>query len=219
MSVEIFKDFISLDEIKIIKDHYAQTEFQNQGMHPDTNQLQWENASLDDHILSTILHDKIVRAVGSNYKISSGCGKFQRCHVPFGMHTDSKKRINPDRPTETCKSEGRALLIPLDQGPHLNTVFWQEKFFDETSQRQAFMAFTELADADIRNSNLGATYDLAFAWDDPNPARKLYNHLTFDSVFNWELTSAAVWDRNQIHAASDFTKHHAFKDAITIFFE
>ena len=69
---------------------------------------------------------------------------------------------------------------------------------------------------DVKNSGIGDKYDLAFA--DDNPDRKIYNHLTVDCIFNWKFGDAAVFDRTQLHAATDFTKHHQYKDAITVFF-
>ena len=55
------------------------------------------------------------------------------------------------------------------------------------------------------------------AWE--KGERNFCNHLTLDGVYNWKLGTAVIWERNQLHASSDFTKHHKYKDAITTFFE
>jgi hypothetical protein len=216
--IKIIDDFISLDKINNIIDFYKNKPFKHQGYHPEKpEQLQLENSNLDQCIIEEILHENIVKVMGDDYKISNGCGMFQRCYLPFGMHTDSKKRIDPGRTLTPDDSEGVALLIPLQEAPEFNTVFWDIKFVTDQEKNNSFLEFGKMPPSEIKNSNLGDRYDLEFCWGDPN--NKLYNHYPFLGVFNWKLGSAAIWDRNHLHAATDFTKKHPYKDAITIFFE
>ena len=211
-------NFITLDEINAIKEFYGNGPYDRSGNHPDdNNKLQWENSKIADWILKEILHDKIVPIVGEEYRISPGFGVFQRCHIPFGMHIDSKRRIDPNRTVGTAESNGIALMIPLDQSRYFNTVFWNEFFSDDSEKIAAFNRFIDLPETEVLNNHTGDLVDLEFCWQDPN--KKLYNHYELDLCYNWRLGSAAYWDRNQIHAASDFTKHAPYKDAITIFFE
>jgi hypothetical protein len=217
MATEL-KNFITLEEIKAIKEFYGHGPYQHSGSHPEDNtKLQWANSPLADWILKDILHKKLVPVVGENYRVSIGCGVFQRCYVPFGMHIDSKRRIKPNRQIGAAESPGIALLIPLDEGPHFNTVFWKNYLLDDDEKHKLFKQFIDMPASEVVDNGTGLLCDLEFCWQDP--VKKLYDHLEFDTVYNWKLGSAAYWNRNQLHAASDFTKHHLYKDAITIFFE
>ena len=81
----------------------------------------------------------------------------------------------------------------------------------------SFTEFINLPSNQVKNTRIGDDYDLDFSWADPH--RKLFNHYDIEGVFNWQIGDAAIWDRNHLHAASDFTKKHPYKDAITFFFE
>lgn len=220
MSVTVHEDFISLEEIESINAYYATQKFNNSGCHPEfTDKLQWENITIAPWIWKDILHEKVSKLFNGIYTVSAGCGKFQRCHIPFGMHMDSKPKHTNNNPrlSHTWETEGRALLIPLNAGPHLHTVFWNKHYHTVEEQNTDFLAFSKLPTDQIRNNGIGELYDLEFAWGDKN--KKLYNHLDVDTVFNWKLGSAATWGRNQLHASTDFTNHAAYKDCLTIFFE
>ena len=168
-------------------------------------------------MINEILHSKIVPIVGEHYRISPGCGVFQRCYIPFGMHIDSKRRIDPERSIGEAEGPGIALMIPLDEDPKFNTVFWNNYFVDDQAKIEFFNEFIALPQHQVQNHRTGDRCDLEFSWQDPN--KKLYNHLDLDMIYNWKLGTAAYWNRNQLHAASDFTKHYPYKDCITIFFE
>lgn len=220
MSVSILENFITLDEISTINDYYATQVFKNKGFHPEyKDKLQWENVTIAPWIWKDILNEKVSKLFNGTYTVSVGCGKFQRCYIPFGMHMDSKPKHTNDNPrfSENWKTEGRALLIPLNEGPHLHTVFWNKNYHTIKEQNDDFMEFSKLPIDQIKNNDIGKLYDLEFAWADKN--KKLYNHLELDNVFNWKLGSAATWGRNQLHASTDFTHYNAYKDCLTIFFE
>ena len=217
----IIEDFMSQTHANEIRDACRQQEFKHSGFHPQTKELQWENVNLP---VSVMLRLEIYfRNYGRTFPFSDNfkdhsvdSGHFQRCYIPFGVHHDSKKRHNPDRPDAECNTPGFAILIPMDEGPNLNTIFWKEKFYNNNDMTKMFFDFGSLDAKDVKNSGIGDKYDLAFA--DDNPDRKIYNHLTVDCIFNWKFGDAAVFDRTQLHAATDFTKHHQYKDAITVFF-
>lgn len=220
MSVTIIENFISLKEIEAINSYYANQEFKNKGFHPEQkDKLQWENVTIAAWIWKDILNEKVIKLFNGPYTVSVGCGKFQRCYIPFGMHMDSKPKHTNNNPqfSDHWKTEGRALLIPLNEGSNLHTVFWNKQYHTIKDQNDDFLAFSQLPNDQIKNNGIGELYDLEFAWGDKN--KKLYNHLEVDNVFNWKLGSAATWGRNQLHASTDFTNHVAYKDCLTIFFE
>jgi len=219
MSVTILENFIAPEEIVAISDYYATQKFDNRGCHPEfPDKLQWENITIASWIWKDILDEKIFKLFG-DYTVSAGCGKFQRCYIPFGMHMDSKPKHTNNKPhlSGTWKTEGKALLIPLNAGPHLHTVFWNKHYHTVKEQNDDFLAFSKLPIDQIKNNGIGELYDLEFAWGDKN--KKLYNHLEVDTVFDWKLGNAATWGRNQLHASTNFTPHTAYKDCLTIFFE
>jgi hypothetical protein len=220
MSVSIIENFITLEEISAINAYYADQEFKNSGFHPEyPDRLQWENITIAPWIWKDILDEKVAKLFQGAYTVSVGCGKFQRCHIPFGLHMDSKPKHTNNNPkfSENWKTEGRALLVPLNQGPELYTVFWDKHYHTVQEQNNDFLAFSKLANDQIKNNGIGELYDLEFSWGDKT--KKLYNHLEVDNVFSWKLGNAATWGRNQLHASTDFTKYAAYKDCLTIFFE
>jgi len=211
----IIENFINPEIALEIKKQSLSSSFKHSGKHPETNKLQWENLPLYSEGLE-ILHPYL-KELFDDYNIDNNVN-FQRCYVPFGIHHDSKKRHNPSRPDSECIQEGFAILIPMDEATEFNTVFWKEKYYDNDSMVDMFMNFGSLDEREISNNKLGEKYDLDFCWDDPRPTHKIYNHLDLDCVFNWKIGNAAVFDRMQLHSATDFTKKHPYKDAITIFF-
>lgn len=219
MTARIIDNFISLEEIKQIKEYYADKPFKSEGTHLDfPDRLQWQNSPIADWIWSDILDKKIIKEFGA-YQVSSGCGVFQRCSIPFGMHIDSKQRITNEDPqfADTYKTEGFALMIPLDEGPHFCTVFFDEYFKTDREKSISMKNFSDLSDDEIINSGISKIYDLEFCWADPR--RKLQDHYKFDIAFPWKLGQAATWGRTQLHASTDFARHGLYKDCLTIFFE
>lgn len=212
----IIENFIQPELALKIKELCLVNDFQNSGKHPDTGDLQWENSPVPTNVFDKLT--PLLDTVFEEYTVDK-VPNFQRCYVPFGIHHDSKKRHNPNKANEECVPEGHAIIIPLDEGPYFNTVFWKEKCFDTDDMIDGFQQFSKLAEHELKNSGIGDQYDLAFSWGDPRPGYQYYNHLTLDCVFNWRIGDAAVFDRNQLHAASDFTAHCPYKDAITIFFK
>jgi hypothetical protein len=220
MSVTILENFINLDEINVINEYYKNQEFENRGFHPEyKDKLQWENTNIASWIWEDILDEKVTKLFNGAYTVSAGCGKFQRCYIPFGMHMDSKPKHTNDNLqfSENWKTEGNALLIPLNEGIHLHTVFWNKHYHTIKEQNNDFLAFARLPINQTKSNGIGETYDLEFAWADKN--KKLYSHLEVDDVFEWKLGNAATWGRNQLHASTNFATHIAYKDCLTIFFE
>lgn len=216
MPAQVIPEFMPLETLALIQHLLADRPFTHQGQHPDTGALQWKNRALDPDIIQ-ILRPRLQCHFGSDHVISPGTGVWQRCYVPFGIHTDSKLRMNPDR--QDLDNEGVALLIPLHEDAVCNTVIWRETARDDQAKQKIFDDFRDLPAREIRNSRIGARLDLEFAWQDPHPLRKIYNHLELDLVFAWRLGQAVIWSRNQLHASSDFRRIRAYKDAITMFFE
>jgi len=212
----IIKNFIDTDLALKIKDISLSNPFAYSDHHPDySDKLQWENSPVLEEAME-LLYPSLDTHL-PEYDIDKH-PNFQRVYIPFGIHHDSKKRHNLNRPDEDCTPDSVAILIPMDEGPYFNTVFWKEKHFDTQSMLDEFNEFGMLEQSELKNTGIGDEYDLAFSWEDTRPGYQLYNHLTLDCVFNWKIGDAAVFDRTQLHAATDFTKHCPFKDAITIFF-
>lgn len=219
MTAKIINNFISLEEIEQVNDYYSNIPFASEGVHTDfPNKIQWQNSPIADWIWSDILDKKIRKEFG-DYEISHGCGVFQRCSMPFGMHIDSKQRITNENPqfADTWKTEGFALAIPLNEDPHFCTVFFDEYFNTDKEKFDSMKNFSELSDDEVINSGISKIYDLDFCWDDPR--RKLQDHYKFDIAFPWKLGQAATWGRTQLHVSTDFAKHGLYKDCLTIFFE
>jgi len=203
--MKIIENFLDANEVNQIKEHYKNHSF-------TCDIGDYANTEVDQELFNKILHEKFITLFDS-YKITQA-SIYQRCYLPFGIHTDSKTRMDPTRSVDT---EGVAVLIPLDEGEHFNTVVWKEKCANNEEITQLITDFVNLPNDKVQNSNITEEVDLDFAWE--KGERNFCNHLTLDGVYNWKLGTAVIWERNQLHASSDFTKHHKYKDAITTFFE
>lgn len=231
--MKIIDNFISLDEIKRIKTFYQDRPF-------DITQdgARCDLSTVASWILEEILFDKILNLFGPG-EIESQGEVFQRFYFAPGLHTDSKKKVNADvMRLETSSKfvyqyqvytpsgwthntiatqfqhEGKALLIPLGEGPGLSTIFWKEKYSEIIDYSALLEEFNQLLPSQVRNSRISERYDLRHN----TVYIPLCDHLTLDGVFDWQLGSAVMWDRNQLHSATYFNDHCKFKDSIVIMF-
>jgi len=218
--MQVIENFISLQEIENIKDFYKNQQF-------DYDDNSYQVSFLASWILQDILHKKIQNIFG-NYTITPWTDVYQRSSLPVAIHNDSKQKIAEnfveisqqpkfsylmEKFTTDYQTEGQVLLIPLDQGPSLNTVIWKEKYQGKLDQQMMLQNFERLT----IDHGLSKLYDLDHTYN--SNIKKWCDYLTLDGIYNWKLGSAAVWDRNQLHCATNFLPHCAHKDAICIMFE
>lgn len=221
--MRIIENFISLKEIKKIKDFYQHRQF-------DFIKNVYHASLLQSWVYDEILHDKIANLFG-DYKITPNTDVYQRFTFAAGIHNDSKLRIAQDfdeikkQPkfayltdnfATDYQHEGKVLLIPLDQGTSLHTVVWKEKCqgnVDSVYLKRLFQSFSQTTS----NSGISKRYDLSHTYQDTD--KRLCDYLTLDAVFDWKLGSAGIWDRDQLHCATNFDNKHSHKDAICIMFE
>ena len=218
--MQVIENFISLQEVTTIKDFYNSQQFQ---YNFDTYQA----SPLASWILKDILHNKIQNIFG-DYTITPWTDVYQRFLLPVTIHNDSKQKIAQnlfeisqqpefsylmEKFTTDYQTEGKVLLVPLNQGPSLNTVIWQEKCQGKINQQVLSQTFEHLT----VDRELGKLYNLSHTYDIAD--KHWCDYLTLDHVYSWKLGSAVIWDRNQLHCATDFTAHCSHKDAICIMFE
>ena len=213
----VINNFITIDEIHSIKEYFKNRSFELSG-YLETGELHWEQSTIPEHILKEILHKKLIATEGKNYKAASIT--YRRVYQPYRPHVDSKFALSRDKSFTPTDDEGSAMIIPLDEGEYLNTVFWKENFATTEEMTQSIHNFINLPDAEVKNNNITSKFELDFCSKEPegDPNRCIYNHYELDINFNWKLGTAVHWNRNQLHAATDFTKHVMYKDAVSVVF-
>ena len=218
--MQIIDNFISLEELKKIKEFYQPQQFY-------FSSPIYFSSPLASWIIKEILHDKIQKLFG-HYTISPHSDVYQRFTGPVKIHNDSKQKITQDlveisqQPEfsyvadnifTNYQNEGQVLLIPFDQGTELNTVVWKEKCTGKTDSKILYQMFKHLT----LNTGISKLYNLSHTYD--ITGKRWCDYLALDAIFNWKLGSAVIWDRNQLHCATDFTAYCSHKDAICIMFE
>ena len=218
--MQVIENFISLQEIENIKDFYKNQQF-------DYDNNSYQVSFLASWILKDILHKKIQNIFG-NYTITPWTDVYQRFSLPVGIHNDCKQKIAEnfveisqqpkfsylmEKFTTDYQTEGQVLLIPFDQGTELNTVVWKEKCTGNTDSKMLCQMFGHLT----LNTGISKLYNLRHTYD--TTGKRWCDYLTLDAVFHWKLGSAVIWDRNQLHCATDFTAYCSHKHAICIMFE
>lgn len=214
----VINDFITINEIQLIKEYFKNRPFEKSG-YTDTKNLHWEQSAFPKDLFKEILQEKVVAVEGPNYKIFSVV--YTRSHQPYRPHVDSKLTIPTDRSISPTKGEGAQMIIPLEEGDYLNTLFWKKNFATTEEITESINNFINLPDTEIKHNNITSTYELDFCATEPegDPNRCIYDHYELDINFNWKVGTAVHWNRHQLHASTDFTKHVPYKDSINIIFD
>ena len=97
------------------------------------------------------------------------------------------------------------ILIPLSENQYFKTIFF-DYLIDQ------FDCNTVLPK--ISNEPLEIGEDLDHV--DPVLKEKI-KYIPLDQIFNWKIGDIAIWNRNQLHSASNFLPSGKFKTAITLF--
>lgn len=205
--VRIYSEVFTRDEISTLNAYYANKEYTVEKF-DSPEKLKYKNKNNDYEVEGSlpnlILRPKITEILG-DHKMQFGA--YLESHRPFGAHVDTNKNFQDNNNYHHLSDLHRnvAILIPLCEHPDCNTIFW--KYWADS-----YNSPVELPSQRVDPIDLGPL--LGHMTEEQ---KYKLSYLELDKIFSWKLGSLAVWDRRQLHAASDFTKSMQFKTAITIF--
>jgi hypothetical protein len=207
MVVSVFQNFITLDELSILNEYYSTKPYANEKYKDtvDGYRLAYKNKNTDydltDSTVYKILNPKITEKIGS-HKLSGG--QFLESHYPYGPHVDTIKQFEKKEfYNHETQTTNKGLIIPLEEHPSFNTIFF-DLFSDEN--------ITPVVNLEDKK------YDHPF--DLSHFSKEMFDYtatLKITDAYNWKLGTAVLFDRNQLHCATNFTKHRLTKTAIVLF--
>ena len=169
------------------------------------------NKNLDYHIEGStadrIIKPKLNQLIGNDHQFSTG--SYKECATPYTTHVDHYNFQSHHYMFSSEKRYNCACLIPMIEDARFKTVF--------------FDIFTE---SDIK---MGAPFPVGWLTEKDNGldledfghfeegTKKQLKHLPLDQAVTWELGSMLVWNRNQLHTSSNFSKYGLIKKFIVIF--
>jgi hypothetical protein len=199
----MYKNVFTLDEIKLL-----QQDQDSRSVAVNNNNI--IDKTLDYHIETSIpckiIRPKINEIIGPDHEFSTG--SYKEARRPYQLHVDNLVFHDKLYKFSTSHKHNLVILIPLVEGPHFNTAF-----------------FNVWSDVDLgMNKPLPEKYltgtnnvDLNLFTHVNEPARSQIPKLPLDNVWSWELGCAIVWDRNQLHSSTDFAKYGLSKKFVVIF--
>jgi hypothetical protein len=203
MPAKLFSQIFSQDEIKQIIDYYA--------TQPVMAQDEWSiNKGLEYFIPGSFIEKlcgpKITAVLGPH---EFATGAYKECIKPYPLHVDTHV-AHDELKTVTNFSDrkihDRALLIPLVQGDFFRTVI-----FDCVSSENDF-------DDDIVNW-IGQPNHLQIE-DFSHCVRDFNRHIQYlpvDLDYKWSLGDMIMWNRDQLHISTDFTRSTQTKRFLIFF--
>lgn len=207
-TARIFDNVFSSEEIAKLNKYYDKKEY-TVIKTDHRGRLKYKNKNNDYNITYSIpykiIHQKLTKLIGDH---SMQYGAYLESHYPFLPHVDTNENFkDPSYYQHTVPLHTNiSVLIPLSEHQDFNTIFWKY-WVDEYKEGDILPIQTE------QEADLGSILDHV----EKDYDRMQLARLALDKIYNWKIGSLVVWDRNQLHAATDFTKSGLAKTAITLF--
>ena len=152
-----------------------------------------------------IIRPKLNQFIGSDHMIHGG--GYRKNYTPFGIHADNYNEISVVNPVHYKSNHDLAVLVPLVEDPRLKTILFDVR----TELKIGF-------DNPLPESWLGEQNNLNIEDFDHiyEPTKTQIGKLSVDRVIDWKLGDMIIWDRNQLHASTNFAKFGLFKRFIVI---
>lgn len=205
--VRVFDNVFTAEEIAELNNYYADKEY-TVTKFESSGQLKYKNKNNDYNIVDStpynIINKKLTEAIGSH---QMQYGAYLESHYPFLPHIDTNELFNENNLYHHSDTfyNNLAVLIPLSEHKDFNTIFWKY-WSDKYHTGYDLPIQTEVP------------VDFGYMLDHVSPTEKLkLERLELDTIYNWKVGGLIVWERNQLHSSSDFSKSKLQKTAITIF--
>ena len=208
MTVSIFENFITIDEVNSLKNYYKEKPYANEKFKDtvDGYRLVYKNKNTDYDLTESFVHKLLnpnsIEKIG-NHTLSGG--QLLESHYPFSPHVDTVTQFEKkDFYTHKVKITNSGMIIPLEEHAAFNTIF-----FDLFSEENV------VPDTSVNLRKYKHPYNLSHL------SLEMFNYvsnLKITDVYNWKLGTAVLFDRNQLHCATNFTQFSLTKTAIVLFF-
>ena len=208
--IQVIDNFISLDCVKKLQDEFYTRPYVKE-KHIDSlygRVLQYRNKNLNYNLYDDPVHEILSPAVHQNIgECNIQNGTFLESHFPFGLHVDTSETFGKKQFYSTTKQNfGHALLIPLSEHNCFQTVF-----FDWRSMTCPNLPMFD-SEKPMITSNSPNLDHLT------EKARDFLSDKPLIKSIKWNLGSAIIWPRDQLHCSSNFYLTGLHKLAITMFF-
>jgi hypothetical protein len=209
--MKIISNVWTQQDIATLIDFYASQPLSNQRF-LDDGRL-WRNMkntdyNIKDSLPYRVLNQKLIDNIGQH---CFNNGHYLDSHWPFSLHIDAygthaKANVPQFGPRSNA---GLACMIPLSEGPHFQTLFFD--YYADDWQKSDIQKIAEHHGECLSPSVLESI--------DHHSQEQIQKikYLTLDAVAHWELGSLVVWDRRQLHCSSNFAKYGLTKQAIVLF--
>lgn len=191
----VYDDVFTVEEIDQLREFY------------DAQPVAYTNEStgnqaknLDYHIPGStafrIVRPKLNKLLGNDHNFLIGA--YHECHSPFQTHIDNAKYTEQWNSFNVQRKHERLFLIPLMEGPNLNTIM-----FDQFSEEDVGMGQL-LPQEWTKEAN---DLDLNELTHIDKAARDQLQYIPVDQVINWKKGRMFSWNINQLHASTNFKQH------------
>lgn len=153
-----------------------------------------------------ILKPKLDQLFGEDHVVAQGCYKINS--LPLGTHIDNAGTLYKWEAQDTPAKHQAGMIIPLNESEHFCTVTFD--VFSDT-----WHGMSELLPVEFETGS--NNFDLTKLDHIAEPARSQLAKFNIDLVYNWNLGSAVVWNKNQLHCSTNFAKYGLEKKFILLF--
>jgi len=206
MTVSVFKNVFSDNEIKTLLDYYQTQPVAEQ----DELHIGNFNKKIDYQIESSlafkIIRPKLNQLFGPDHKISSGC--YKELTIPYPLHIDNMAVQTYQFQHE--KKYNCAALIPLVSGEHFKTAVFKI-YSDKTFEKFDEQVLTENNDIDLDLFSHHNEYDV-YSADLKDQIRRA----PIDQIVTWKAGDVFTWRSDQLHCSTNFKKYNLTKKFIVI---
>lgn len=207
-NAQIFTKVFSAAEIASLIEYYSSLPYVKD-KYINENVLQFRNKhnhyDLKNSVPYSIMYDKIAALIGQH---AMEYGDYLESHYPFSLHVDTNYTFTAESyyRHDTGQHRNMAVLVPLSEHELFNTVFFDHWSSTQMTRETVLPKITtEPQQHNIDLSHIGSGMRQQLEW------------IPLDKIFQWKLGDVAVWDRNQLHCASNFLPTGTSKQAIVIF--
>lgn len=163
--------------------------------------------NFEDQLPYQIIHPKLEKLLGRHHFTG---GHYLDAHQPFVCHVDNISFYNESGVPvyEDPDHKNTGVLIPLVEGEHFNTVF-----FDHYYKLLTPGYMEEIA----QNSDTELEPEIMDLLDHHRPEDLPHiKKFKLDCVGNWKIGRVLTWGRDQLHCSSNFAKYGLTKQAIVL---
>lgn len=210
MSIQLFEDVFTLDEINDLIGFYDSLPASNTKYLPDGRLwriMKNSEYNLEDQLPFKIINPKLAQILGAHHFTG---GHWMDSYSPFTLHVDTiASYTDRDIPVyESDLHKNIGVLIPLSEHEHFQTIF-----FDHSLRSFADQDLDSIAQSD--SPDLSAEFMQLVDHHDAACYEKI-KKLKLDQVVNWKLGSVFCWPRDRLHCSSNFEKYNLHKQAVVL---